>query len=707
MQQSTEKHTLTEGARLTKWKHEPTLVELKRDFTESERSHAEQMSRINRWLDNLYIRNAAKIKTKTGNSSVVPKLIRKQAEWRYAALSEPFLSTTKLLQARPKTWEDVKNAAQCELLLNHFFNTAIDRVKFIDEYVRTGVDEGTIIMRTGWEYAEHEVEEDAPVYEFYPDPALAQVFQDITVLEEENPTGFFEQITDGWLEAYRMFMETGEAYRPEQVGTEKITVTKTLKNQPTVDICDSNDVLIDPSCNGDISKAQFVIYRFTSSLSDLTKAGMYKNLDQINVKDASLLQEPDDAFTSDRSFNFSDDPRKKFTVYEYWGFRDIDGDGVVEPFVASWVGNTLIRMEENPYPDNELPFVVVPYLPVRKHIYGEPDGELLEDNQKIMGAVTRGMIDIMAKSANSQTGIRKGVLDPLNRRKFLAGDDYEFNSNGDPRQAIYMHTFPEIPASAQVMLQMQNMEAESLTGVKAFNQGISGQSLGQVAAGVRGALDAASKREAGILRRMSNGITEVARKWLAMSAVFLEDDVVVRITNDTFGTIRPDDIKGHFDIELEISTAEENNAQAQELAFMLQTMGNNLDFEVTKIILKKIADLRRMPDVAKAITDYQPQPDPMQQQIQMLELEKLKAEIGLLQGRAAEAQTGAMLDQAKAQNLQSDTDLKNLDFVEQESGVKQERDLQKQQAQAMGNIELEREKVRLGTAQERLNKFFA
>ena len=38
-----------------------------------------------------------------------------------------------------------------------------------------------------------------------------------------------------------------------------------------------------------------------------------------------------------------------------------------------------------------------------------------------------------------------------------------------------MHTYPEIPASAQFMLQLQNMEAESMTGVKAFNQGLSGE----------------------------------------------------------------------------------------------------------------------------------------------------------------------------------------------------------------------------------------
>ena len=280
-------------------------------------------------------------------------------------------------------------------------------------------------------------------------------------------------------------------------------------------------------------------------------------------------------------------------MFEYWGFRDIDGSGRVRPIVASWVDDVLIRLEENPFPDGKLPFVVVPYLPTKKSIYGEPDGSLLEDNQKIIGAVTRGMIDIMGKSANGQTGIRKDMLDSSNRRKFEKGLDYEFNPTVDPRAGVFMHTYPEIPNSAQFMLQAQNLEAESLTGVKAFNQGISSQSLGDVASGIRSALDAASKRELGILRRLAYGIVEIGRKIIAMNGEFLSEKEIVRITNNDFVEIRRDDLYGNFDLELTISTAEEDDNKAQELAFMLQTMGNSLDPSMSQMILADIARLRK------------------------------------------------------------------------------------------------------------------
>jgi hypothetical protein len=305
------------------------------------------------------------------------------------------------------------------------------------------------------------------------------------------------------------------------------------------------------------------------------------------------------------------------------------------------------------------------------------------------------MIDIMGKSANGQTGVRKDALDLTNKRKYDKGQDYEFNANVDPRQAFFMHTYPEIPQSAQFMLQLQNMEAESLTGVKSFSQGVSGQSLGDVAAGVRGALDAASKRELGILRRMSSVICKAGRKIISMNAEFLSDEEVIRITNEEFIKVRRDDLAGSFDLKLSISTAEEDNNKAEQLAFMLQTMGNNMDPAMTRMILEDIARLRKMPDLAQKIKEYEPQPDPMAQQMQQLELAKMQAEVELLKADAMERQAKAQLDMAKIQteqikagDIQSTADQKNLDFVEQESGTKQERDLQKAMAQSQGNKEL-------------------
>lgn len=220
----------------------------------------------------------------------------------------------------------------------------------------------------------------------------------------------------------------------------------------------------------------------------------------------------------------------------------------------------------------------------------------------------RGMIDLLGRSANGQQGFAKGMLDPLNRRRYEAGEDYEFNPNLSPINGLIEHKYPEIPQSAMGMIGIMNNEAEALTGVKAFSGGMSGDAYGDVAAGVRGILDAASKREMGILRRLAKGIADVGKKIASMNAVFLSEEETIRITNTEFVKVNREDLKGNFDFEVDINTAEVDDAKSKDLAFMLQTMGPNGDQDLSKMILAEIADLKRMPDFANRIRNFKPQP---------------------------------------------------------------------------------------------------
>lgn len=692
------------------WENPPSLMDLKEDVTQAQSAFNAQKVKIQNWLDNLHVKGSAQIKPRPNRSKHVPKLIRKQAEWRYPALSEPFLSTENLFDAAPVSWKDKNAALQSVRVLNNQWNTKLNKVGFIDRYVKTGVDTGTTIVRLGWKYEAKETEEELPVFEYQVNSALTQLHQELAQLKQEDPEKYYMEVPEELQEAHDLSMEEGVPLQPVLTGYKTGIKTEVLKNQPTVEVCNYENVIIDPTCGNNFEEAKFVVYRFETNRSDLQKDGRYSNLDRINDAASSPLAEPDST-TNDSGFTFKDSSRKKIWVYEYWGYWDIDGDGVVEPIVASWAGDTLIRLEENPFPGGWIPFEIIALNPTDDSIYGEPDGALLEDNQKIMGALMRGMIDIMARSANGQMGIRKDALDPVNRRRFRNGEDYEFNAQVDPRQAIMTHTFSEIPISAINMLQMQQGEAEALTGVKSFSQGISSQSLGEVAAGIRGALDAASKRETAILRRLADGLIRIGRKIMQMNAEFLNEKEVVRITDEQFIEVRRDDLAGNFDVKLKIATAEEQQLKAQELAFMLQTMGNSLPFDMTKMLLSEIARLRKMPELAHAIERYEPQPDPMQQQTQQLQMEKLMAEVEELRSRVTENQANAVLDQAKArveqvkaENIASDTDIKNLDYVEQESGVKQERDLQKMSAQAQAQTHMKMVEHQLKQDTE-LNKY--
>lgn len=693
------------------WAKEPSVADLKKDFDECQTDHAKHVANLNRWEDSFNTKPLPENKDKKVQSRINPKLIRKQYEWRCASLSEPFLSTPELFKVNPLTHEDKARAKQNELILNYQFQCKINKVPFIDKLIRKCAKEGTAIVRTGWDFQEVEemVQEPVWAYQLAPQELQEQLQQHIELMQSEPDT--FEATASPQIKASVLAsIENQQPIIATQTGVQEVKQSRTTVNKPTLEVCNSRNVYIDPTCEGDVEKAKFIIYSFTSCLADLKADGRYKNLEEaakgLASRDSVYHTYPDDS-----NFVFADMARKKITVYEYYGYYDVTGDNVLTPVLASWVSNTLIRLEENPFPDKKPPFVVVTYIPEDESVRGIPDAELLDDNQKILGAVTRGVIDLLGKSANSQTGVPKGLLDATNLVKYNKGLDYEYNPTSNPN-AIFMHKFPEIPQSAMWLIQQQNNDAESLSGVKAFSSGgITGAGLGDSATGVRSAMDAASKREMSILRRIAHGLTKVGRKMMSMNAAWLSEEEVVRLTNGQFVPVRADDLAGDYDLTLSISTAEADESKAKELSFMLQTMGNTMGIELAQVILAEIARLRKMPDLAHRIETYAPQPDPMQQQVQQLEMQKLQAEIALIQAQAQEAAAKSQVqgakvgvEQARAENLQGEADLKSQDFVQNQTGEKHLRELDKQTLANQGV--LDRERVKGEQENQKLNTKF-
>ena len=670
---------------ITDWANEPDVRTLKEDLEAAKQGHDNHIVNVQRWRELMAGRNKNAPKKAPGRSTVQPKLIRRQAEWRYSALTEPFLGTEKLYKIEPVTFEDEASAKQNEIVLNWQFRTKINRVRFIDEYVRTNVDEGSAVVRVGWKRQTITVQEQVAQFTFVmPESDQdVQALEDAIVLRGNDPRSYEENVPENIRAAVDFYDETGQPSVAIQSGTETVDVEKIIENRPTLELIAPENVYIDPSCGGDLDKAMFVVVSFETSKAELMKAGdRYKNLEYVNWENASVLASTDHESKTPQTFNFKDTLRKRIVAYEYWGYYDVEGNDTLVPIVATWVGDTLIRMERNPFPDEKPPFVVTNYMPIKRELMGEPDAELLEDNQAVLGALTRGMIDLMGRSANSQQGLAKGMLDPINRRRYENGQDYEFNPNMNPAQNIIEHKYPEIPASAYNMLQLQNQEAEALTGVKTFSGGMSGEAYGDVAAGIRGVLDAASKREMAILRRLAKGITDIGVKIIAMNAEFMSEEETIRVTNSEYVKIRREDLAGNFDLEVDISTAEVDNQKASDLGFMLQTIGPNMDFSMTQMILAEIATLKRMPALAQRILQFKPTPDPLLEKAKELEVLKLQKEIEKIQSEIDK-------NRAEATKKMAEADKTNLDVVEQETGTKHERDMEKQKGQAEGNQNLE------------------
>lgn len=593
-----------------------------------------------------------------GKSKIVVKLAKRQSEWGHAKIKDPFVSTPEIVKCNPVTFEDVQAARQNELLLNYQFCRQFDRYKFMTKAIKVLDVDATLVVQTGWVYEDEEI----------------------------------TQMTD--------VVEIDE-YGNEFITTQRVPTIRVKKNQPTARVCRSEDVFIDPTCQDDIDNAQFVIFRYETDLSTLKKDGRYKNLDKLKEAGDELSSDEDFDPEDETEFKFSDKARKKLLVYEYWGNYDIDDDGEVEPIVCAWIGGTIIRLGSNPYPDKKPPFIVVPFSSVPFQLHGENNIDLIEDNQKVITATTRGIINNMAQSTNGQVGIRKGALDAIQRKKFFSGKNFEFN--GSPAD-FWQGSFNQIPSSAFDMMALQNNEAESLTGTKAFSQGLTGNALGNTATAAKGVMDATASRTLDTVRNIAeNLIKPLMRKWMAYNSEFLSEEEVVRVTNSEFVPIRRDDLAGNIDIDISISTAEDNSMKMQELTFLLQTLGNTLPFELTQKILAQIARLGRQPELEKDVEDFKPQPDPMAEQMKQLEMAKLQAEIQYLQARSfaiqasageddadkAEKLAQAELKRAQARKLMSEADNLDLKYIADDGQVKHQEDIEKEQMKHQQKLELE------------------
>lgn len=667
--------------KLTDWKNEPTVRMLKGDLEKAKSFRDLHVADVERW--EIARNGGAPVVKRRGRSQVRPKLVRRQAEWRYSALSEPFLSSEDILQVNPRTFEDGPAAAQNAILVNWQFRTKMDMTRIVAEAVRVFVDEGTIIFRPGWERQTKPETITVPVYEYkqvYKDTPEEQQILQALELYNENPAEF-EKLPQNVKDSVTYGLEKQVTAWAVQIGEKQVTRQKIVKNQPTLEVVDYRNIYIDPSCGMDPDKANFIVYSFETSKAELMKDKRYKNLGAVNYSGGELLTDTEHGTETPQDFNFDDTLRKRVVAYEYWGKYDIHGTGEMVPIVATWIDKQMIRMETNPFPDKKPPFVFQSYTPKKRSVYGEPDAELLEDNQAIAGAVTRGMIDLLGRSANAQQGFQKGMLDITNKRRFENGEDYEFNPSANPIQALIEHKFPEIPTSAMNLLNMQNFEAEGMTGVKAFSGGLSGENYGKVAAGIEGMIDAAAKREMDILRRLAEAFKAVGVKIIAMNQVFLSEQETIRVTNKKFVKIRRDDLAGQFDLKVDISTAEIDERKAKQLEFMLQTIGPVMPFEFTQMIVAKIARLRKMPELEQEITAYEPQPDPIEEAKKRLEVAELEQQIALTEAKTAETR-------AKTEKLIAEADKIDLETEMTASGETHARDMEAVTEQARGNQDL-------------------
>lgn len=698
------------------WKNKPSIEMLLKDYSESDASHSIVRQRIKRYEQN--ISGGAEKKVQRGKSTYKSRLVKVQGEWKYPSLEDPFLSSQSMFDVAPRNGDDKDSALQNKILLNYQWNTRVPKTKLIGDIVRTLVDEGTVIVKTGWE-----VEEKVETF-VDEEKVMGTPEQSMAMIQKAVELGKMTK------EKAQAMIETGE---PMPIGTKKVTKTKNvfIKNNPTYEVCDNMNVRIDPTAQGSIENANFIIHDYEVDISTLkknrvrvdedgTKHGIYYNLENIDLQSDQNFTDFSNSSFVDGSigsnlFSFQDKARKKLLAHEYWGFLDIRGNGITESVVVTWIGQTIIRMEENPFPHKKLPFDIAAYMPVKKSLYGQADSEITVEDQNIVRQMTRAAIDITATHAIGQE-LADEKLFPSETEwlNWRSGRFAKVSHGMNPKASIYKQQVNPVDPSVFQMINSHKQNAEEVSSVRPFSGGNASQSLGVSATAVRSANDATSKRELGILRRIKELISGMGKKTIMMNQMYISPEETIRTTDREFVTIKREDIAGEYDLILDVSTPEKDEEKARELAMMVQTIGPNGDPKMTYGIMADIARLRKMPKTADKLDAWEPpapQPDPAAEELKKIQLENAKLQNQILMKNLEEADSKIMERYSRAkENEESDGPLKlakakammaqaermmaeaeqmNIENQRVKSGKKREEHIEDKEFQAMSSQERE------------------
>jgi len=600
-----------------------------------------------------------------GRSKIVWKLGKKQIKTLVSNIVKQFTGSPSIVRLSPIAKNDEYKAKIDERLINFFYDKEIDNVSFNKRLALITAKEGTCVVKVGWR--KRTKKEKILVT----DEEANQLINQGLVLEKENDTWY------------------------------KINI---VENKPTLEIIPNEDVYTDPLAY-EQKDLRYIFIR-----KEVTKEDLLSNpiLDKEKVqqwineayKSKDVGSENDLHNREMWEIYLEEEPKKdeidtKVSLYEFWYKKD--GQVKVKYLIFDG-GETKVFAEKNIEFDF-LPFVFFNLDVNEFSVWGDGLIDLIEDEQKFMTSIIRGVIDNMALSNNGIKFIKKGSLDPVNFNRLIAGEPVvEINTTAKLSDVMVDGSFNELPSSVYNMLQIIEQQAEGLTGISRAMQGVDMTMIKSPASNFGALMNQAQIRLYDFILSFQAGWKRIFYMWLKYAMKYLSDDEIFertgisipdlkyktimklskkynldKLPNDTkqkalmliekevFDIFNKEDIK--YDVKFRIGTDALTQIKISQLNMLMQQLipvasSGSIPGDIINKLLAKLAELLEFPEIADEIENYKPQPNPMQQQMMKLEMlekqAKAQKEIALAKNALARTQNVAIKTQKEALNAQVD-----------------------------------------------------
>lgn len=320
-----------------------------------------------------------------------------------------------------------------------------------------------------------------------------------------------------------------------------------------------------------------------------------------------------------------DKSRTQYWVYECFGKYDIDGDNISEDMIVTVIGDKIVRVEENEL--GRPHFAMLSPYPDQYQLTGKTIDDMIGELQDIKVAMYRQIVVNVANNNDRQAIVDEDAVNPddlrENRRWIRAS-----KLLNRPVSSV-VQFMPEAPLSSAAFPLLQQLDSikENRTGVTKYNQGGDSKDLNKTATGITAIMNAANQRIEMIARMFAEtGIIDLFRLLVEMNSRYMDQEVVIRLTNGQPLQVRPDDLKGEYDLDIAAGVGTGQRQEAVQNMMLLLTqvypaaanMGMPADpvriAETVKVLLTQMG--------YKDSTKFFPTPEEVQQQQQQMMMQQ-------------------------------------------------------------------------------------
>ena len=482
-----------------------------------------------------------------GRSKIVSSDVFETVEWMLPALMDIYSAENGVPEYEPVGPEDVEAAEAMTELVRYQFWRQNDGESILRQAIKD-----CLMYRPGgiikycWEKA---VKKESHSYEgLLPDEAQ------YLIGAEDVESAVIDEVKDG--DGYTF------AYN---VNIERNLVEY---DGPKLHLIPQNEFLRHPHAKS-LDDAPFVAHKKKCTadyLRRMEKTGYYKNVEKAIEENGGEGEATDYAeeirFTTDsldKGAEPSGDPaRQMFDLYESYIQIDEDGDGILENRIIVTVGDVILRDVENPY--GRAPFVVLRPIEDTHKFSGITLAEMVEDIQRLRTFLLRQMVDNMAQAGNSRKVYDPTRINQADLLMNLPGSPIRTKAGVRPADAIM--ELPMLPLNPVhfTVLEYATALAEQRTGVTKANKGV-GDQYQQTATGQLAAINQASVRVRQIAKIIGTGMSQLFRAMVLMNKKFLTRSVAIRLNEQKFLQISPDDLEGKMDLVLNVVLGSQSRQQ--------------------------------------------------------------------------------------------------------------------------------------------------